>query len=534
MLQHPCPVPLPVFISFRVLGVVFSRSGESQSRKSHRGSRTTEERGDCVGDPTQRHSKVLNFVQEVALTRLLLLTLLIQVPVVQPEVVELIRQAEAMIGTDKAYSLEQAELFEKALALEPNLASAHFNVSLIYLSLAAYEKAESHLSRLIELEPDEVRGLLLRAEVYLRTGRPGVAEPDLKQVLEKDPSEAKAWRFLGRAQFETGDFDAALESFSRVQALEPEDRELDLDLGLAKQNLQQSAEAAGHFLRFLEVEPENVDVILLAARSLRDAGKLEGSLELYLKAETLRPEDSDLRRETAYLLLDLERPGEADQRLREGDARPTDLANRAIIALQDNRLLDAEIAMRQAISMEPDNPNFWYELGDVLFLAKQQEQAAEAYQKSLALGARSTRIYRNLGTIWANLKQPEKAKEMLESGLLLAPNDGKMHFHLAVVLERLEDPKGARDHFLQALAKGENEARIHFRLAVLFSQEGAGREALEHLKTALETEPAKYLPFVEQELRNVRSDFDAIRYSREFSEMISKARASLPTTPPQH
>ena len=517
----------------RVFGVVFQEVPRARAGSDTAGAAERKNAGTVLGEPTQRHPKVLDFVQEVALTRLLLLTLLIQVPVVQPEVVELIRQAEAMIGTDKAYSLEQAELFEKALALEPNLASAHFNVSLVYLRLALYEKAESHLSRLVELEPNEVRGLLLRAEVYLRTGRPGVAEPDLRQVLEKDRSEVTAWRFLGRAQFETGNFEGALESFSHVQALEPEDREVHLDLGLAKQSLQQSAAAAGHFLRFLEGEPENVDVILLAARSLRDAGQLENSLELYVKAEILRPEDTDLRRETAYLLLDLERPEEADQRLREGDARPTDLANRAIIALQDNRLLDAEIAMRQAISMEPDNPNFWYELADVLFLAKQQEQAAEAYQRSLALGARSTRIYRNLGTIWANLKQPEKAREMLESGLLLAPDDGKMHFHLAVVLERLEHPKSARDHFLQALAKGENEARIHFRLAVLFSREGAGKEALEHLKTALETEPAKYLPFIDRELRNIRSDFDAIRYSREFSEIISQARAGLPATPPQ-
>ena len=462
---------------------------------------------------------------------LVLLTLLIQVPELQPEAIDLLRQAEAMIGTEKAYTLEQAEIFEKALALEPDLISAHYNVVIIYLSLAAYDKAESHLSKLIELEPDEVRGLLMRGEVYLRTGRPGLAAPDLRQVLERDPSEVSAWRFLGRAQFEVGDFEGALESFSHVQELEPEDREVDLDLGLAKQNLQQSAAAARYFLRFLEYPPENVDVILLAARSLRDAGKLEDSLELYLKAEALRPQDTELRRETAYLLLDLDRPEEADKRLREGDAGPTDLANRAVIAFRDNRLLDAELVMRQAIAMEPDNPSFWYELGDILFVAKQQAQAVEAYQRSLGLGARSARIYRNLGMIWANLKEPEKAREMLEAGLLLAPDDGTMHFHLAVVLERLDDPSTARDHFLQALAKGANEARIHFRLAVLFAQEGAAGEALEHLRTALEREPAKYLPFVDQELRNVRSDFDAIRYSAEFSKIIKKARESMPETP---
>ena len=110
----------------------------------------------------------------------------------------------------------------------------------------------------------------------------------------------------------------------------------------------------------------------------------------------------------------------------------------------------------------------------------------------------------------------------MNKALKLNPRSAGAHFHLAVVLERLEDPESAQQHYLAALDNGSNSPRIHFRLAVLFAGQSEKELAIEHLEKAFQIEPEKYVPIMRQELRNVHSPFDSIRYTPAFAELMGK------------
>ena len=59
--------------------------------------------------------------------------------------------------------------YEKALELEPEMARAHYRLGLAYLSAGELERARNHLTRFIELQPEDPEAATAREMLgYLR------------------------------------------------------------------------------------------------------------------------------------------------------------------------------------------------------------------------------------------------------------------------------------------------------------------------------------------------------------------------------
>ena len=55
-----------------------------------------------------------------------------------------------------------------------------------------------------------------------------------------------------------------------------------------------------------------------------------------------------------------------------------------------------------------------------------------------------------------------------------------------------------------------------------FSRQGVPDAALQHLAIAFQRQADKYVPIVIEELKNVHSDLDAIRYTKAFADLMAK------------
>ncbi len=463
------------------------------------------------------------------LTILLLATLFAPAQAeIKPEALDWFRKGEAMIGTGQAYSDQQAECFRKAVELQSDFAAARYNLALTYLGQNAYDPALAQLDALQSLEPEQPRGYVLKAEIHLRTDHAPEAEKELEKALALAPEDAEAWRYLARAQFQQGRLEEALASQDRAASLKPDLEGLDFDQAVLRQRLGKLDEAAASYRRHLEKNPDDFEARTLLAGALIDLGDSAGALEQLLAAEKLEPNDTEIRKQIGFLYLERGDLEEAKRRL-EGVDSPGALANLGLIARKQGQLDQAISYFLKALEKAPQDPELWINLADAYFSKRDESRALAGYEKAVGLGAADYETFFNLGALYANQDDNLKAAQWLDKALQLKPDSGDAHYSLGIVLERLSDPDKAFQHYLQAVANGNDSARLHFRLSVLYARQGDAGQALAHLEACLRQEADKYLPIIDKELLNVHSDFDSIRYTVRFSELLKKYRAEAHT-----
>ena len=111
------------------------------------------------------------------------------------------------------------EFAETAYRLDPVAPIIVTNLSNSYMRAGMLSKAESLLSRAIEINPDFYRNKDNLALVYCRIGRWEDAENLIKNYIETDPNELGAWWSLANIQVRRGKYQNSVESISKINNL---------------------------------------------------------------------------------------------------------------------------------------------------------------------------------------------------------------------------------------------------------------------------------------------------------------------------
>ena len=314
----------------------------------------------------------------------------------------------------------------------------------------------------------------------------------------------------------------AVADFEKALELDPDDPDLHLDLALALDQADRKELATEHYEHFLVHSPEDSRANFLLARNLMLQEEFERALGYFQTARKLSDPDPELDQNLAYVLLRLERLDEAETLLMRGEDSVTSLVNLGSIASEEGRLVDAELYLRRAALRDPTNTTIWIKLGDLFGEAGRNREAVLVYEKAVRLGASDFDTLLRLGIAQANTEGSDAALNTLERALKIKPDSAQAPFFLGIVYERLTEEERALSSYEKALENGEDNARLHFRLGVLYSRRNKVDQSIDHFSRSLELEPAKYLPIIQQELLNVASDLDAVRYKPRFAELLKK------------
>src|SRR5690606_3822688 len=104
------------------------------------------------------------------------------------------------------------------------------------------------------------------------------------------------------------------------------------------------------------------------------------------------------------------------------------------------------------------------------------------------------------------------------------------YLQLGIIADRLERSTDAIQYFRKALALGLDNGLIYYRLGFLLAARGEQAEAVKHFSEAFARDAARFVPPVLDELRNVQSPLDSIRYTAEFNELLDRYRSKLTGT----
>jgi len=117
---------------------------------------------------------------------------------------------------------EQAiEQFDKAIALDPSLAMAYVNRSLVYINLGEHQRAIQDTDKAIELDPSIAIAYVNRSAAYLNLGQYQRAIQDADKAIELDPSIAIAYVNRSGAYSNLGQYQRAIQDADKAIELDP-------------------------------------------------------------------------------------------------------------------------------------------------------------------------------------------------------------------------------------------------------------------------------------------------------------------------
>jgi predicted O-linked N-acetylglucosamine transferase (SPINDLY family) len=147
-------------------------------------------------------------------------------------------------------------LFDQALALRPDFASAHANRGVALMALGRGPEGVGSFKRAVELDPQHLHGWYGLGNALGAQNDVVGAEAAFRQVLTIKPDYFGARNNLGHALQRQGRMDEAIEAFTQAVAETPDSALFAYNLGVAIQLAGDPAAAIPVYRRALELQPD--------------------------------------------------------------------------------------------------------------------------------------------------------------------------------------------------------------------------------------------------------------------------------------
>src|SRR5213080_2896397 len=117
---------------------------------------------------------------------------------------------------------DAAKAYQQAVALDRNLAAAHFNLGCLHLEQNNVPAALADLTSYTGLQPNAPDGWIKLGTAQVRSRQLEAAEKSLRQALKLDPRSAEAWNELGLAQVQRRRYQDADQQFNAALRAQPD------------------------------------------------------------------------------------------------------------------------------------------------------------------------------------------------------------------------------------------------------------------------------------------------------------------------
>jgi Flp pilus assembly protein TadD len=169
---------------------------------------------------------------------------------------------EGVILKERRKLPQAIQAFEKALTIDPNLASAQWNLSdVLYAMGQDLDRSDTLLVRAFGGGmPDGAKTLIGRAIAYQRNSDAARSLRLMNAAVAANGRDSELWLFRGRYRIESGDCRGAAQDFDRALVLAPESAGAFGASGVAKLCAGDRAGARRAFERALQLDPSQMKI----------------------------------------------------------------------------------------------------------------------------------------------------------------------------------------------------------------------------------------------------------------------------------
>ncbi len=184
---------------------------------------------------------------------------------------------------------DAAELYRRALALNPDLADAHNNLGIALAAQGRADAAVAHYERAIALNPSDASAHNNLGVTLADLARNNEAIAHYERAVGLKPDYASAHHNLGMALAAQGRQEEAVAHYRRAVAIQPGHADAHNNLGVALAALGKTGEAVAHYERALALRPDLADIHNNLGVALVEQGRVDEALPHYAAALALNP-----------------------------------------------------------------------------------------------------------------------------------------------------------------------------------------------------------------------------------------------------
>ncbi|MFA6349666.1 MAG: tetratricopeptide repeat protein [Candidatus Omnitrophota bacterium] len=295
------------------------------------------------------------------------------------------------------------------MALDKRLSSSlsHYIMATMYDSLQKEDRAITEYKKALDQDKKNTLIHLGLASAYLKANEIDKAVDELNLVVKLDPAGVEAHAILSLVYFLQNNNDLANKEYElalkNASILDPQSLEIYKGLGLLYIRQKKFDSAAATYKKVLELSKEDAEAHFYLGSiyfELGDKAKAEQELE---KALSLKADYAQALNFLGYFLAG------------------------------ENKSLDrAEVLVKKAIEMDPNNGAYIDSLGWVYFKQGKAEEALKLLLKSAAL-IDDPEIFGHLGDVYFKLGDKAKARTSWEKSLKANPGQKEIEKKIEAV-----------------------------------------------------------------------------------------------------
>jgi TolB-like protein/Flp pilus assembly protein TadD len=331
---------------------------------------------------------------------------------------------------------EAADLFRRALDIDPEYARAYAGLCDVFLSNYRYSsdtslvpRAQSFCERALQIDESLFEVRLSLGNLHLATGEFELAEAEFLLAIEIEPESSQAYRRLGRVYADWHRESEAEAALLSAIELAPNEAGAHDSLATFYFKFGRFAEAITHYEEAIRLAPDEAEHYLDLGSTKFLSGDFAGTEAAWRKSLALN----------------------ANQ--------PTLLFNLGTAFFFEKRFNDALEMYLRSSEFRPDDPLVWSGIADTYrFIGGKETESNAAYEKAIELAERMYLVNANdvevtiaLARFYATTNQPDKAEQFLDISLRIGREDMYMWYDRSltyVALGRIDEAIAAVEHLV--------------------------------------------------------------------------------------
>jgi len=325
-----------------------------------------------------------------------------------------------VIDLQRGNNERAADLISQALAINPQMGPAHYNLARCLKATGDNENALTSVTHAVELMPDDVDAALLQGNLLSDLDRKEEAVTAYSRVLDTQPTLDVVRRARAHLYFDIGDTDLAMvKAYLGENAAQP--HAALRDMAIMRIHQEDKDSALSLLEKSLELEPDDRQTQSLYAGTLIDSDRNNDALPVLRK---LLRED----------------PDDAESKLKLG-----------ILFTNQKRFKEALPVLEGLHQEYPEEPRALLKLAYTYQALERFDEAIAHYEQLKILMPDEARSWSNMSAIYLELEDFDRALEEGMEALRINPNVEQSYLNIAVLLQKIGDYDRAIDLYRRAL-----------------------------------------------------------------------------------
>lgn len=348
----------------------------------------------------------------------------------------------------------------------------HFMDGQMYMNQGDYALAILEFQEALELDPEAGAIFVSMAECYWNLGKPDQAEKQLKKALEIDPKDTDALEMLGNEYILRKRYSEAERIFSSLIGLDSTKTNYFVTMGELAKIRKDFSTAINYYRKAFVTDPERVEY-------LETAGQFALHIQDYSVAETvfkqlvsIEPDHIPYISTYVDLILEQEHYQEGIaffEKLNKEHGKTADrLIQLGLLAYKAGQQDKAFLSVKQAIEMEPSNPDYLSTLIDLYMNDEAFDSVRVLADSFIVAFPGDSRGYVNRALIAFNLKNPASVVNILTPVANDFPDDFLVHYLLGLSFNQLKNYTQAEVFLKQAETIRPESRTVKHSLALLY------------------------------------------------------------------